>query len=104
MTTKPKSNAMRALEAAAGGPLSLGALIEAIRLAEELSLAVFARRLGISRSHLCDIEKCRKTVSPERAARFARVLGYSPEQFVRLALQDQVRQAGLHLTVHVEAA
>jgi transcriptional regulator with XRE-family HTH domain len=104
MTTKSKSNAMRALEAAAGGPLSLGALIEAIRLAEELSLAVFARRLGISRSHLCDIEKCGKTVSPERAARFASVLGYSPEQFVRLALQDQVRQAGLHLTVHVEAA
>jgi transcriptional regulator with XRE-family HTH domain len=104
MTTKTKSAVMRALEATVGGPLSFGALIEAIRLSEEESLAIFARRLGISRSHLCDIEKCRKTVSPERAARFASVLGYSLEQFVRLALQDQVKQAGLHLKVHVEAA
>lgn len=63
-----------------------------------------AERLEISRSHLCDIEKQRKTVSPERAARFASILGYGEAQFVRLALQGLVEDAGLRLRVHVTAA
>ena len=52
-------------------------------------------------THLCDIEKGRKVVSPERAARFARVLGRSAEQFVRLSLQGLVDQAGLKMRVNV---
>ena len=75
-----------------------------IRLGEELSQAEFSRQLSISRSHLCDIEKGRKSVSPARAVKWARMLGYSEEQFVRLALQDLVEQAGLDMTVHIEAA
>ena len=41
-----------------------------VRLATlvELSEAELARRLGVSRSHLCNVEKGRKMVSPERAA------------------------------------
>ncbi len=95
---------MRFLEAVTGGPLTLGILVAAIRLGKDLSEADLARKLGISRSHLCDIEKGRKTVSPRRAARFARVLGYSETQFVRLALQAQVSEAGLDLTVRLVAA
>jgi hypothetical protein len=34
-------------------------------------------QVGMSKSHLNDIEKGRKAVSPDRAARFAKVLGYS---------------------------
>jgi len=69
-----------------------------------MSLEAFARSLGISRSHLCDIEKGRKIVSPERAARFAQSLGYSEQQFVRLALQDQLLHVGLRFTVDIKAA
>ena len=47
-------------------------------------------KLGISASHLCDIEKGKIGVSPERVARFAKVLGRSQKQFVRLALQEPV--------------
>ena len=43
-----------------------------------------AVRLGVSRSHLCDLEKGRKSVSPARAAAFAAIPGYSEKQFVRL--------------------
>lgn len=68
------------------------------------SLAQFAKKLGLSASHLCDIEKGRKVVSPERAARFAKVLGRSREQFVRLSLQEQVDLAGLKMRVNVDAA
>ena len=103
MSTK-KSTAMRFMEKVAGGPLTLSGLIEAIRLGEEESQPVFAKRLGISRSHLNDIEKGNKAVSPERAAKFAKLLGYSPEAFVKLALQDLVDRSGLHLQVEVKAA
>lgn len=69
-----------------------------------MSQAAFAKKLGISSSHLCDIEKDRKVVGPERAARFAAILGRSPEQFVRLSLQELVDGARLNMKVHVGAA
>lgn len=104
MSTRKKSEAMKFLESAAGRPLSLGGLLESIRLGEEMSQTAFAKKLGISASHLCDIEKGRKVVSPERAVRFAKVLGRSPEQFVRLSLQELVDEAGVKMRVNIEAA
>lgn len=97
-------DALPFIEQLIGGPISLGALIEAVRRGEDETQAEFAARLGISKSHLCDIEKGRKVVSPERAARFAVVLGYSSDQFVRLALQDAVDRAGLRYTVNVTSS
>ncbi len=104
MRTKTKSDTMKYLERVAGRPLTLGGLIESIRLGEEMSQAVFARKLGISASHLCDIEKGRKVVGPGRAARFAKILGRSPEQFVRLSLQELIDEAGLKMSVNIHAA
>lgn len=104
MSTKKKSEAMKFLESSSGRPLSLGGLLGSIRLGEEISQASFAKKLRISASHLCDIEKGRKVVSPERAVRFAKILGRSPEQFVRLSLQELVDEAGVKMRVHVEAA
>lgn len=103
MRTKKKSDAMKFLEGLVG-ELTLGGLIEAMRQAEETSQVEFAKKLGISKQHLCDIEKGRKFVSPERAAKFARILGHSERSFVALALQDIVNQGGLKLKVNVEAA
>jgi transcriptional regulator with XRE-family HTH domain len=103
MSTK-KSDAVRFLEKLTGGPVTLGRFLEAVRLGEELTQPAFAKKLGVSRSHLNDIEKGRKGVSPERAARFAKVLGYSRARLVQLALQDLVNRGGLKLLVDVKAA
>jgi transcriptional regulator with XRE-family HTH domain len=99
-----KSAAIRLLEQIAGGPLSLGKAIESVRKSEDLTQDECARRLGISKSHLCDVEKERKTVSPERAAKWARVLGYPESVFVRLAIQGELDAAGLRYKVEIEAA
>ena len=99
-----KSKARRTLEKILGGPLTLGELLNAIRQGEGWSQTEMATRLEVSRSHLCDIEKGRKTVAPARAARFAAALGYSEAQFVRLALQDLIEDAGLMMTVEVRIA
>jgi antitoxin HigA-1 len=104
MSTKQRGNALRILEKKMGGPLTLGALIAAIRLGEEMTQPEFAEKLGVSKSHLNDIEKGRKPVSPERAARYAKALGYSEAQFVKLALQDLVSRGGLRFLVEVKAA
>ncbi len=98
------SDARQFLEDLAGGPLTFGNMLESIRLCDEFSQLEFAKRLRISPSHLCDIEKGRKVVSPERAAKFAKTLGYSESQFVRLALQHMLDQAGIKLRVEVKAA
>jgi transcriptional regulator with XRE-family HTH domain len=95
---------MTILEAIAGESLTFGRLLRATRDGEGETQEVFARRLGVSKSHLSDIENGRKVVSAARAARWAELLGYSPRQFVQLALQDELRDAGLPFRVEVRAA
>lgn len=103
MITK-KSNARRFLEKLRGGPITFGQMISSLRAADEISQAELARKMKISRAHLCDIEKGRRTVSIERAIEFAKVLGYSINQFVAVALEDQTREAGLEINIYMKAA
>lgn len=98
------SSAKQFLQDLAGGELTLGGFLRAIRTGEHMTLEAFAGRIGISRQNLCDVEHDRRSVSPSRAADWARALGYSEAQFVRLALQDQISRAGLKLRVSVDAA
>ena len=86
------------------GPLTFGGMLRSIRLGEDISLATFAKRLGISRTNLSDIELGRRGVSVERAAAWAKLLGYHEGQFVQLAFQAQLDEAGLKLKVDVSAA
>jgi len=101
---KAKSEALKLLERISGGPLTFGRALVSVRKCEALSQLECAERLGISKSHLCDVEKGRKTVSPERAATWARSLGYPESVFVRLAIQGELDAAGLKYRVEIEAA
>ena len=103
LTQRP-FNARKHLEKLTGAPLTLGGMSNATRLSEGVSLETFARQLGVSRAYLCDVEKGRRAVSVERAAAWARKLGYLQAQYVALALQAEVTAAGLKLRVSVEAA
>ena len=100
MTTK-KSDTMKFLEGLTGGPLTLKELISSIRVGEEMTQKDFAQKLGISVQHLCNIEKGLKVVSPARAVKFAKILGYSEQQFLRLALQDEISRSGIQYEVSV---
>jgi transcriptional regulator with XRE-family HTH domain len=83
--------------------MTFGAFIRAFRKADEISQSEFARRLGISRANLCDIEKNRKPVAPLRAARLARKLGVPESVLIQLALQDALRAAKLAYRVELKA-
>jgi plasmid maintenance system antidote protein VapI len=80
---------------------TFGRVLNSIRYYDRESLAAFAKRLGISAAHLCDIEKGRRVVSPKRAIRWARVLKNSEPYFVQLALQGALNAVGLKLKVRV---
>ncbi|MCM0604453.1 MAG: helix-turn-helix transcriptional regulator [Xanthomonadaceae bacterium] len=106
MTTKKLkgSSERKFLESLLGGPLTFGNAIEALRGRDELTQIGLAKRLGLSKQYVCDIEKGRRLVSPEQAARFAKAFGHPEIVLVQLALQDSIRDSGLKLKVSVEAA
>lgn len=104
MDTRHRSPSRQFLQRLRGGPLTFGRMIESLRICDEIPQAELARKMGISRAQLCDIEKGRRPVSPERAAKFATVMGYSVSQFVSVALEDQLRKAGLKLRIDLKAA
>jgi len=84
------------------GPMTVGLFIRAFREADEISQADFAKKLKISKANLCDIEKNRKLVSPERAAKFSKVLKVSETILIQLAIQDMLRQAKLPYEVSLK--
>lgn len=81
----------------------LGEQLVTWRIKEGLGQEALAKRLGISKSHLCDIEKGRKFLSAERAAKFAKTLGIAPEHMIKWALQDSLSAQGLHFKLKLEA-
>jgi transcriptional regulator with XRE-family HTH domain len=108
MSTKKNMNmtekTLAALEGISKKKLTVGNLLWAIREGDEMSLAEFSKILGISRQYLCDIEHGRRTISVKMAAQFAKKLGHSPVQFVRLTIQEEVEKTGLHLDIQVKEA
>ena len=100
---KKKSDAAQFLEKLTGGELTFGRLLYSIRMGDEISQVDFAKKLGVSKAQLCDIEKDRRVVSPLRAITWAKKLGYSPEQFLELALQTSLNRDGIHYKVKLIA-
>lgn len=104
MATKKKMSDASQFLTKLAGELTLANLLISIRQGEEMSQVEFAKLLKISRQYMCDIENGRRYVSPKAAAGFAKKLGYSPHQFVRLCLQDLVNRDGLKLRITVDDA
>ena len=55
---------MRLLEDISGGPLTFADAIRSIREGSGMTQAECAELLGVSKSHLCDVERGRKALSP----------------------------------------
>jgi transcriptional regulator with XRE-family HTH domain len=101
INSKMTQQSLKQLEEITGGPLTLGKLLLSIRQSEEMTQVEFGESLGMSKQQLSDIENNRKVVSPQLAASYADKLGYSPDQFVRLSLQQMLDRAGLDLSIEI---
>lgn len=84
--------------------LSIANLLKTLRECDDLSQVEFAKKLGVTRQRLCDIEHGRNRISPKLAAEFAKKLGYSESQFVRLALQDILERDHLRYKIELQYA
>ena len=106
MTTKLLSGASldKFLEKRSGGPLTFGKALRAVRTTIGLTQVEFAKKLGISKANLCDIEKDRRFVSADKAAEFSRRVGHPETVFIKLAIDDQLRRFGLKYKVELRAA
>jgi len=86
------------------GPMTVGRFVKAFRMSDEISQTDFAKKLGMSRANLCDIEKERKPVSLDRAVQIAKVFRVSEQYLIQLALQDQLRRENLPYEVELKSA
>jgi DNA-binding XRE family transcriptional regulator len=85
------------------GPLTFGMFMGVARQSLGLSQVEMAKKLGIARGTLCDIEKGRQLVSTTLAVKVARKAGLSEELAVRACLQDQVNKVKLKKKVELVA-
>ncbi len=86
------------------GKRTIGSFLRSWRLSQEITQADFARKIGVSRANLCDIEMGRKGVSPEKAAEIADAVGYSVNVLVEMAVEEQLAAAGLKFSVSLKPA
>lgn len=86
------------------GPMTMAMSLRSHRMSDYISQTDFAKKLKISKANLCDIEKGRKLVSLERAAKFAKILQMPEAYYVALALGDQLRAAHLKYEVFIKKA
>ena len=86
------------------GKLTVGEFLHTWRVSEEMSLADFGKVVGMSVANLCDIEKGRKGVSPEKAEQIANAIGVPHALLIRLSIEESLRAAGLKYTVEIKPA
>ncbi len=104
MSTKSKSNyGLKDLEKRLG-KLTVGEFLRTWRTTEEMSLKDFGKLVGLSVANLCDIEKSRKGVSPEKAEQIAKAIGVPPALLITLSIEAQLQAAGLNYKVEVKPA
>jgi transcriptional regulator with XRE-family HTH domain len=102
-TEKSKASGTERLEKRLG-KLTVGEFLHTWRTTEEMTLKEFGKLTGLSVPNLCDIEKGRKGVSPEKAEQIAKVLGVSPALLVRLSIEESLRASGLNYKVEIKPA
>jgi transcriptional regulator with XRE-family HTH domain len=102
-TEKAKSFGKKDLEKRLGA-LTVGEFLRVWRVTEELSLKDFGKLIGMSIPNLCDIEKGRKGVSPEKATQIAKALGVPEALLIRLSLEESLRAVGLNYRVNLKPA
>jgi len=102
-TEKRKSYGLKDLEKRLG-KLTVGEFLHTWRTTEDMTLKAFGKLVGLSIANLCDIEKGRKGVSPEKAEQIAKVIGVPPALLVRLSIEESLKAAGLNYKVEIQPA
>lgn len=102
-----KSNAaVNALEATKDvwDEMTFGGLVHSLRLSDEITQVELAKRMGVSKQFLSDVEHNRKDVGIAFAKKVSEALGYSLEPLIELLIRDQLRRQHLDYIVELKHA
>lgn len=84
--------------------MSFGGLIRSLRLSDEISQVTLAKKIGVSKQFLSDVEHNRKEVGIGFAKKISKTLGYSIEPLIELLIRDQLRRQKLNYIVALRKA
>lgn len=84
------------------GPYTFAMFMRSMRTTLDLSQIEMAKKLGISKQSLCDIENGRTLVSVVTAVKYARLGGLSEIVAVEACIQDQLKKAQMDYRVRLE--
>lgn len=101
MTTKT-NDTIKFFESLRKGPLTFGKLLHSLRSADEITQTTLAKKAKVSKGLICDIEKGRRDASIELAIKLSKIMGYAPETFIAVLLEEQIRKAKLNFKVTLE--
>lgn len=86
------------------GPLTFGSLLKSFRQADDITQVDFAKKLGLSRQNVSDLESGRRIPSAQRASKIAKKLGLPETALIKLAIQDSLNRDGFKLEVNIKSA
>jgi transcriptional regulator with XRE-family HTH domain len=72
--------------------MTFGGLVHSLRLSDAITQVELARRVGVSKQFLSDVEHNRKDVGIVFARKISDDLGYSIEPLIELLIRDQLRR------------
>lgn len=84
--------------------MTFGGLIRSLRLSDEMTQVELARKIGVSKQFLSDVEHNRKDVGISFAKKISEALGYSIEPLLELLIRDQLRSQHLYYIVELRKA
>lgn len=84
--------------------LYFGEMVRSLRMCEAISQAAMARKIGISRQYLCNIESGEKTCPIAIAVKLANELGHPVDFFLSRLMEDQLYMEGLNYKVELHGA
>lgn len=105
MNTK-LNNALEALESTKDiwDEMTFGGLVHSLRISDEVTQVELAKRVGVSKQFLSDVEHNRKDVGIAFAKKISDALGYSIEPLIELLIRDQLRRQHLDYIVELKHA
>lgn len=86
------------------GSLSFAMFLRVARSSLDLTQTQMAKKLGMARGTLCDIEKGRQLVSPSLARKIAKKAKLSEAIAIKSCFQDQLKKAKINMKIEVIAS
>lgn len=82
--------------------MTFGGLIKSLRVCDEITQVDLAKKIGVSKQFLSDVEHNRKDIGISFAKKMADALGYSIEPLIELIIRDQLRKQNLHYKIELK--